>query len=188
MEPIKVNTKKRRKWLKPFLKFSKKYRLFTYIPIIVLTLSTYNLRTKNEGLVSRIARLETINEALVSNMILYNRNFETFPMPIFQKLKRGDDFIVQYFNPAYVVLMGHNFGYDRYRYIGKTDYEYHPKVIADTYRNYDISVAFTGMPLKMQVSIKDSLGKSKRVDVMKWRHIRENDTLVYGMIILDEPL
>ena len=84
--------------------------------------------------------------------------------------------------------MGHNFEYDRYRYIGKTDYEYQPKSLADMYRNYDISVAFTGIPMKLKVDIKDSLGKFIKVDVMKWRHIRERDTLVYGMIILDKPM
>ncbi|QHI35940.1 hypothetical protein IMCC3317_12880 [Kordia antarctica] len=188
MEIIHKNIKRKRKWYAVFFKFCKKHKLFTYIPIAILTLSAYNLRIKNEGLVERIARLETINEALVSNMILYNRNFETFPMPIFQKLKRGDYFIAQYFNPAYVKLMGHNFGYNRYKYIGKTDYDYLPKSVADVYRNYDISVAFTGIPMKMKVAIKDSIGKPIKVEVMKWRHIRERDTLVYGMIILGSPM
>ena len=178
----------KQKWLKQTYRIFIKYRLLTYIPIAVLTVSTYSLRDRNERMVERVARLETLNQALVSNMILYNRNFETFPMPIFQKLKRGNDFIAQYFNPAYVNLMGHNFGYDRYRYIGKTDYDYYPKHLADHYRNYDISVAFTGIPMKETVDIIDSLGKRISVQVMKWRHIREKDTLIYGMIMLDKPM
>jgi hypothetical protein len=146
------------------------------------------LRQKNEGLVARVARLETLNATLVSNMILYNRSFESFPMPIFQKLKRGNRFIAQYFNPAYVDLLGHNFEYDRYRYIGKSDYDYYPKRVADLYYNYDISVAFTGIPMKVKVAIKDSMQNKVNVEVMKWRQIREKDTLIYGMIILDKPM
>lgn len=176
------------KWLVYLISIVKKYRLLTYIPIAVLSVSAYSLRIKNEGLVDRVGRLETMNNALISNMILYNRNFETFPMPVFQKLKRGNQFIAQYFNPSYVALMGHNFDYDRYRYIGKTDYEYYPKHIADVYYNYDVSVAFTGIPMKVKVAIKDSIGTPLKVEVMKWRHIRDRDTLIYGMILLDHPM
>lgn len=183
-----IEKEKREKWYVLLLVVCRKYRLFTYIPIIVLSISSFSLRQKNEVLVQRVARLETLNEALVSNMILYNRSFETFPMPIFQKVKRGNQFIAQYFNPAYVDLLGHNFGYNRYRYIGKTDYDYYPKRVADSYYNYDISVAFTGIPMKIKVAIKDSLDRKQQVEVMKWRQIRENDTLIYGMIILDKPM
>ncbi|EDP96230.1 hypothetical protein U8527_08970 [Kordia algicida OT-1] len=178
----------KKKWLAFLVSATKKYRLLTYIPIAVLSVSAYSLRLKNEGLVERVGRLETMNNALISNMILYNRNFETFPMPVFQKLKRGNRFIAQYFNPAYVAMMGHNFDYDRYRYIGKTDYEYYPKHIADLYYNYDVSVAFTGTPMNIKVAITDSLGNPLKVKVMKWRHIRDRDTLVYGMILLDQPM
>lgn len=188
MEAIEEENTQVKKWYRRTLEVCKRYRLFTYIPILVLSVSSFSLRQKNEGLVQRVARLETLNETLVSNMILYNRSFETFPMPIFQKLKRGNEFIAQYFNPAYVKLLGHNFGYNRYVYIGKTDYEYLPKREADLYYNYDISVAFTGIPMKIKVTIKDSLKNKLNVEVMKWRQIRENDTLIYGMIILNKPM
>jgi hypothetical protein len=180
--------KKIKLWCVEFVALCNKYRLFTYVPIIVLSISSFSLRKKNEGLVARVARLETLNTTLVSNMILYNRSFESFPMPVFQKVKRGNRFIAQYFNPAYVSLLGHNFGYDRYRYIGKSDYDYYPKRVADLYHNYDISVAFTGIPLKIRVTIKDSANTRIPVDVLKWRQIREKDTLIYGMIILDKPI
>lgn len=178
----------KQKWYQRLFDVCQKYRLFTYIPILVLSISSFSLRQKNEVLVHRVARLETLNETLVSNMILYNRGFESFPMPIFQKLKRGNRFIAQYFNPAYVRLMGHNFSYNRYAYIGKTDYEYYPKRMADLYYNYDVSVAFTGVPMKIAIVIKDSSDTELNVDVMKWRQIREKDTLIYGMIILEKPM
>ncbi|MEM6717683.1 MAG: hypothetical protein AAF611_00065 [Bacteroidota bacterium] len=188
MEAIEKEKEKKGKWYVVLIDFCKKYKLFTYIPIIVLSISSFSLRKKNEILVERVARLETLNETLVSNMILYNRGFETFPMPIFQKVKRGNQYIAQYFNPAYVKLLGHNFGYNRYRYIGKTDYDHYPKRVAEMYHNYDISVAFTGIPMKIKVTIKDSLNTKLNVEVLKWRQIRETDTLIYGMIILDKPM
>ncbi|MFK7747619.1 MAG: hypothetical protein AB8B65_04465 [Kordia sp.] len=188
MEAIEEENTQKKKWFQFILEIIKKYRLFTYVPILVLTVSSFSLRKKNEGLVQRVARLETLNETLVSNMILYNRNFETFPVPIFQKLKRGNEFIVQYFNPAYVNLLGHNFEYNRFLYMGKTDYDYYPKRIADLYHNYDVSVAFTGVAMKIKVVIKDSLDNNLNVEVLKWRQIRERDTLIYGMIILDKPM
>lgn len=184
----KKEKKRWERWFKKLTKVCRQYRLFTYVPILILSISSFNLRKKNEGLVERVARLETLNESLVSNMVLYNRSFESFPIPIFQKLKRGNDFITQYYNPAYVRLLGHNFGYDRYEYIGKTDYDYYPKHVADLYHNYDVSVAFTGIPMKKKVAIKDSLENKIEVEVMKWRQIRDKDTLIYGMIILDQPL
>ncbi|AXG71970.1 hypothetical protein KORDIASMS9_04228 [Kordia sp. SMS9] len=186
MEAIEKEIQQKKKWHLLLLDVCKKYRLFTYIPIVFLSISSFSLRNKNEVLVKRVVRLETVNEALVSNMILYNRRFETFPMPVFQKLKRSNQFIAQYFNPAYVNLLGHNFEYNRYKYIGKTDYDYYPKRVADLYYNFDVSVAFTGFPMKIKVTIKDSSNTNLNVEVMKWRQIREEDTLIYGMIILEK--
>ena len=38
-----------------------------------------------------------------------NSNYEKFPLPVWQKVKRGDEFIIQYINPEYVTKFGHLF-------------------------------------------------------------------------------
>jgi hypothetical protein len=52
-------------------------------------------------------------------MVLFNRNFEDFTLPIWQKVKRGDRFIVNYKNPAYIKQFVYNFNNEIYKVIGK---------------------------------------------------------------------
>ena len=85
-----------------FKDFFEKYRgLLVYASLVFLTFSNYSLRKQIVDLKLEVSKLKTSNEGLITDMVYYNRTYEDFPLPVWQKVKRGDNFIMQYINNAY---------------------------------------------------------------------------------------
>ena len=161
----------------------KKHKIITYASLLFLTVSTYFLRTENQNVKIEYATLKERNLGLKQNMIIFNRNYEGFPLPVWQKVKRGNRFIIQYVNPEYINKMGHLFKYDAYAHIGKDNFDIYPKKYAQEYHDKDLAVAVTGEELNSKDEILDVDGKKAFVKVVKWRQINnKKDTLIYGMI------
>lgn len=160
----------------------KKHKLITYVSLLFLTISTYFLRTENEEIKVKFASIEERNLNLKKNMILFNKNYEGFPLPVWQKVKRGNEFIIQYINPIYTKFFGHDFKYDKYEIIGRNNFELFPKKMAQMYYENDVAVAVFGKRLESTEAFVDGTGKTLKLDVVKWRDIRDKDTLVYGMV------
>ena len=161
----------------------KKHKIITYASLLFLTVSTYFLRTENQNIKINYASLQEKNINLKHNMVIFNRNYEDFPLPIWQKVKRGEEFITQYINPEYVNKFGHNFNNDQYALIGKNNFAMYPKKIAQIYYENDVAVSITGKDIETVEESVDINGNTIKLKVIKWRDIKENkDTLIYSMI------
>ena len=166
----------------------KKRKIIANASLLLLTVSTYFLRSENQEVKIKHATLQEKSAHIKQNMIIFNSNYEDFPLPVWQKVKRGGEFVIQYINPVYVDKFGHIFNNDRYSLIGKNNFEIFPKKIAQRYYENDVAVAITGNKIE---NIEESISKDGRMiklKVMKWRDIKdEKDTLIYGMVkeILD---
>ncbi|WP_397447363.1 hypothetical protein [Polaribacter sp. R77954] len=161
----------------------KRHKIITYASLLFLTISTYFLRTENQDIKIDYAMLQERNENLKQNMVIFNRNYEGFPLAIWQKVKRGDQFIMQYVNPIYVSKFGHLFQYNKYALIGKNNFANYPEKIAQSNYESDIAVAIIGKKIESIVKSIDKEGKVIQLKVLKWRDIKDNrDTLIYGMV------
>ncbi len=161
----------------------KKHKVITYASLLLLSISTYFLRSDNEQLKIRFASLKEKNISLKKNMLIFNSNYENFPLPVWQKVKRGNQFIMKYVNPEYVNRIGHLFNYDKYEQIGKNNFENFGPIYGQKYHEKDMSVSITGKELETIEETIDKDGKLIYVKSIKWRDINDNkDTLVYGMI------
>lgn len=161
----------------------KKHKVITYVSLLFLTVSTYFLRTENQKIKIDFATLKERNESLTRNMVIFNRNYENFPQPVWQKIKQGNEFIMKYVNPEYVNRIGHLFNYDKYEQIGKNNFENFGPIYGQKYNEKDMSVSITGKELETIEETIDKDGKLIYVKSIKWRDINDNkDTLVYGMI------
>jgi hypothetical protein len=161
----------------------KKHKIITYVSLLFLTVSTYFLRGENQDVKIESATLKEKNLGLQQNLIIFNRDYETFPLPLWQKVKRGNHFVMNYVNPEFMKLVGHNFNYDKYQLMGKNNFELFPKSTAQLYYENDIAVSITGNKLNVIEKIIDKDGNTIEVKVIKWRDIKDNkDTLIYGMV------
>ena len=163
----------------------KKHKLITYVSLLFLTISTYFLRSENQKVKIKFATLQERNKSLKGNMMLYNQSMGNFPLPVWQKVKRGNRFIVQYVNPKYVDMLGHLFknGENASAHIGKNNFELFPQKYAQEFYEKDLAVAITGKRLNSLDEIFDKEGKKAYIKVVKWRQIKDNkDTLIYGMV------
>lgn len=178
----KLNLKSRRV-LFALSNLEKKHKIITYASLLFLTVSTYFLRTENQNIKIKYATLKERSTSLKRNMIIFNRNYEGFPLPVWQKVKRGNRFIVQYVNPEYVKKMGHLFEYDAFAPIGKDNFDLYDEKYAQEYFEKDLAVAVTGDVLNSVDKIIDIEGKQAFEKVIRWRQIKNNkDTLIYGMV------
>lgn len=183
--------KKIKLYIDKFWTIQKKYNLITYLGMLYLTITIYNLRTsleetqkKNSELAIKLTRSEEATKNLISNMVIYNRSFESFPLPIWEKVKRGKEFIVQYINPEYEKRYGHMFNNNRFNVIGKNNFELgYPDDIAQIYYENDILVSKTGMPHYSTEYILNEKGQKIDINVVKWRFINGSDISVYGMVL-----
>ena len=184
--------KEKKKILTIIWDLERKFKVFTYAGLIFLSIKTFNIGVKYDNLSEKhtelkvsFASLEQFNASLVANMVIYNRTFEDFPLPVWGKVKRNGRFTLQYINPEYEKIFGHLFDYDRYTVFGKNNFEIfknNPK-IAQVYYENDITVSITGKPLESIEYSKDSLGVLMTLKVLKWRSIKDNkDTIIYGMV------
>lgn len=188
---IRSFNRKKPKVLKNFHKvrrFCLKHKVFTYAGLLFLTIQNYQLRQQNnmntsliDDLKVEITELKKDNNSFKDNMVFYNRGYESFPIPIWEKVKRGNNFVLQYLNPSYVLEFGHEFNYDRYSYIGKTDAMIYSKDVADKFFKADLKVALTGIPHRGVEYVYDKNQTKVKLDIIKWRVFERNDTLVRGM-------
>ncbi|MHB0754299.1 hypothetical protein [Polaribacter sp. M15] len=161
----------------------KKHKIVTYASLLFLTISTYFLRTENQNVKIKYATLQERSKGLKENMVIFNRNYEGFPLPVWQKVKRGKHFITQYVNPSYTSKFGHLFSYDTYAHIGKNNFDLFDKKHAQEYYEKDMAVAVTGEILHSKDGFINVDGKKAFMEVVKWRQIENNkDTLIYGMV------
>ncbi|MDD7913462.1 hypothetical protein [Polaribacter ponticola] len=148
-----------------------------------LTVSTYFLRTENQDIKVDFATLQERNANLKDNMVIFNRSYEDFPLPVWQKVKRGDEFIINYVNPEYLNKFGHNFEEGKYGVIGKNNFDLFPAKIAQLYYENDIAVSVTGAIIETIEESIDKDGNIMKLRIVKWRDIKDKkDTLVYGMV------
>jgi len=172
-----------RKLLFKVSNLEKKHKVITYASLLFLTVSTYFLRTENQNIKIDFAALQERSKNLKQNMIIFNRSYEGFPLPVWQKVKRGDKFLMQYINPKYTELFGHDFDYSQYNIMGKSNFDLFPEKIAQMYYENDIAVAITGQKIEETEYFTDATGKKLELKVIKWRDIKDKkDTLVYGMV------
>ena len=162
----------------------KKHKIITYASLLFLTVSTYFLRSENQSIKTDYAQLQAKSFNLKSNMVFFNRSYEGFPLPVWQKVKRGNKFIIKYINPIYTNFFGHEFEYDKYAIMGKNNFQLFPEKIAQSYYENDVAVSTTGDKLHCNEKFIDKSGKTLDLKVVKWRDIKNNkDTLVYGMVV-----
>jgi hypothetical protein len=161
----------------------KKHKIITYFSLLFLTVSTYFLRSENQDVKIEFATIKERNSNLIQNMVIYNRSYESFPLPVWQKVKRGNHFVLQYANGPFVEHFGHNFNYDKYQIIGKNNFQIFPKNTAQDYYESDIAVAITGDEIEGIYKAFDENGDIITTRALKWREIKDQkDTLVYGII------
>lgn len=161
----------------------KKHKIVTYASLLFLTISTYFLRSENESIKIQYASIEERNISLKKNMLIFNSNYERFPLPVWQKVKRGNKFITQYVNPVYVKLFGLDFEQDKCELIGKTNFDLFPKKIAQKHYENDVAVSILGERLETIEEFEDDAGTRMKIRIVKWRDIRDRkDTLVYGIV------
>lgn len=160
----------------------KNHKLITYLSLLFLTISTYFLRSENEDIKIKFASIKERNLNIKKSMIFFNKDYEAFPLPVWQKVKRGNEFVIQYINPIYTKFFGHDFKYDKYEIIGKNNFELFPDRIARMYYENDVAVSVFGERLESIEDFIDAEGKLLKLEVVKWRSIKEKDTLVYGMV------
>ncbi len=174
---------KSRNVLNSISNLEKKHKVITYASLLFLTVSTYFLRTENQNIKIKFATIKERNLNLKQNMVIYNRNYESFPLPIWQKVKRGNEFILQYMNNSNLDFFGHNFNNNKYEVIGKNNFELFPKANAQVYYENDVAVAITGKELALEEEYTDKDNNVFVMKVLKWREIKDNkDTLIYGMV------
>ncbi|MDD7913461.1 hypothetical protein [Polaribacter ponticola] len=174
---------KSRKILFSVSNLEKRHKVITYSSLIILTVIGYFLRTENKIVNIESAILTEKNFHLRGDMVVFNRSYENLPIPVWQKVKRGNRFVLQYVNPNYVNNFGHLINNNQFEVIGKSNFEAFTGNIAQSYYESDVAVAITGKTLESFHASVDKDGKLIKIKVLKWREIRDNkDTLVFGII------
>lgn len=119
-------------------------------------------------------------ESLLENMVDLNRSFEDFDLEVWNKVKKDNLFISNYYNPAYELKHFTPNGTNRYQNMGRTDFKNAPEWMASIWYKNDMEVALGGVSKTyLEPSYKDSTVIWK--NYYKWRRIIAVDTLVYGM-------
>lgn len=150
-------------------------------------LKNKNLVKEKIELIEKIDFLEEKNreltasvQALMDNMVMYNRTFDEFDLEVWSKVKKGDTFYSNYYNLTYEENHFKPFGTNRYAKMGQTDYENTKKWIADFWFKDDLEVALTGESGVYKEPYELPNGEVRWGYFYKWSKIPD-DTLVYGM-------
>jgi len=160
-----------------------RYRVFlTYSGLLYLTAMNFVLRNDVVDLKVQLAELKAENQKLIADMVYFNRSFEDFPLPVWQKVKRKDKFVMQYVNGAYYEQYLKPNNLSRFDYMGNTDFDIYDYSTALQYYARDLQIALDGGHKRFDefITVKKKINK---LDVIKWRVIERRDTLIYGMII-----
>lgn len=164
--------------------FEKYKTLLTYSGLVFLTFSNFALRKEVVTLKIEIENLKADNQNLIADMVYFNRSFEDFPLPVWQKVKRGDRFIMQYVNLAYYETYLKSRGVERFEYMGSTDFDIYDYKTASVFYARDLSLSIDGGWNRFDESVVEVETKLRKpIDVIKWRIIERNDTLIYGMVV-----
>ena len=93
------------------------------------------------------------------------------------------NFISQYFNPAYEDKFFTPLRFNRFEKMGETDFENFDHKTALVYYNRDLQIAMDGGSRMFTETYLDSSFNRKEIEVLKWRVIERQDTLIYGMVL-----
>jgi len=106
---------------------------------------------------------------------------EDIPAPVWIKqLNKDKMFEMLHLNKQYLS----NYGIDKRTYIGKTDYDFWPKEVADTFRDEDFEVYLSGRSIVRLVKIPLPNGKTEEQLFMKFRvHLEDGDFGVGGILL-----
>lgn len=85
---------KSRKILFSVSNLEKRYKVITYSSLIILTVIGYFLRTENKIVNIESAILTEKNFHLRGDMVVFNRSYENLLIPVWQKVKRGNRFVL----------------------------------------------------------------------------------------------
>ena len=174
----------------------KKYKkVFYYVPLLFLMLTTWKTRKELISVTSELldvklkfAELTQINTTLIEKVAYYNQDFKYFPLPTWKKKKVGNEFIGSFFNQQYVNVFGHNFDYNSNNLIGKNNFQLGFSYdVAERYRYNDSVIAVTGKHQVTKENYIDSLLRLRKIDVLKWRELRNEDTLIPGTVLKFYP-
>ncbi|WP_435415858.1 hypothetical protein [Polaribacter aestuariivivens] len=173
----------------------RRFKITTRIWLIFLSVSLFLLREENSSIKLelseakiKIASFEKENLTLKTKVAFFNNGFRFFPLAIWKKKKAGNQYIGSYFNPPYVSIFGHLFDYDATNLIGKNNFELgYPLKTAIRFRKNDSVIAHTGIPQILPEDYIDSIGRFRDIDVLKWRELREVDTLINGTVLKFYP-
>ncbi|MFC0605908.1 hypothetical protein [Winogradskyella pulchriflava] len=164
--------------------FHKYKTLLTYSGLAFLTVSNFYLRKDVLSLEVELQAIKSENKALIADMVYFNRSFEDFPLPVWQKVKRDGQFVMQYVNKAYYQKYLEPRGYSRYDYMGSTDFDIYDYKTASLFYARDLTLALDGDWKRFDESILDVQTYNRlKLDVIKWRIIERKDTLIYGMVV-----
>ncbi|MAX71787.1 MAG: hypothetical protein CMC76_11945 [Flavobacteriaceae bacterium] len=166
-------------------RFFNRYKtVLTYFGLITLTISNIFLRRDVIELELELQNIKNENQSLIADMVYFNRSFEDFPLPVWQKVKRDGKFVMQYVNKAYYERYLIPRGLDRYDYMGSTDFDIYDYKTATIFYARDLSLAIDGDWKRFDESILDAETSERiKLDVFKWRIIERKDTLIYGMVV-----
>ena len=162
--------------------FATKWKLVTFIPMLVLSYNQYHLNKDYDNLHDKYIILEMTKKELISNMIVSNFDLDDIPLAISYKVKRGNNFINSYCNKAYEVNWLLKYGNTRTDFINKTVFDIYPKKEATIYNNRDLDIAKKGGYKMFMNKSVDTLGNEFFNYVKKWRKIKRNDTLI-GVLV-----
>jgi hypothetical protein len=183
-------------WLKVSIDWCVKWKLFVYLPILFLygkqhlqkqeyLATEKELREKVLRHERKISSQETTIRQLIANMVISNSDLDDIPAPIAYKVKRGNTFKNNYCNVAYENDFLKKLHKTRADFINKTVFDLYPPSRAGIYNHRDLEIAFTGTQKVFTNIAYDSLGIQHINDVLKWRKIKGNDTLI-GVLIYPE--
>lgn len=127
----------------------------------------------------KISDLKVSNEALRSVIANKTVIMENFDWPWYRKTKRSRNFYITGLNGAYERY----YKVDRFKALGKTNFDIAPYDIAKTWNYVDSLVAATGKP-KDTVEYVQMLDSSRLAVLShKWSSIEGRDTTLYGVSV-----
>ncbi|MFV9549671.1 hypothetical protein [Algibacter sp. PT7-4] len=170
------------------IKINKAWYITLCLGVVVNLYLNHSNYLDNKTLESKVASLVAENKdlkqaynALLDNMVAYNRTFDDFDLEVWNKVKKKDSFYSNYYNLAYESKHFKPKGENRHQNMGRTDFQNGYGWIADFWYKNDLEVAITGVSKIYDEPAIDSLGKVYWIKDWKWRRIKFLDTLVYGM-------
>lgn len=183
-------------WILSIVRFIVKWRLITIVPIILLSVRSYNQEGKIKRQDIKIERqakqldslksinmaITTINRSLISEKVADQRSWDILPNPFWKKAKLNGNFYMQYYNKAFQDELLKDADINRYDYIGNKDSRVFPAESAAKFKIGDSIASLSKDPIIKKIEFLGPMGNIFLAEEMKWRVIAGKDTLIYGMI------